>query len=112
MHTIWRYIERRRTNYSQWTEKVKHIGNYIDISKTYDFDFNVKRSLFNGRVNKLKANFGNLQSSILMNLFMSQCCSFYGSHLWKFCTNAYDKCCKAWNIAIRNLLHLPYNAHA
>ena len=39
----------------------------------------MKRSLFNGYVNKLKVNFGKLQSSILMNLFNSYCCSFYGS---------------------------------
>ena len=114
MHKIWRSIERRRTNYIQWTGKVKHLRNYIDISNTDDIDFNVKRSLFNGRVNKLKikANFLNLQSSILMNFFMAYCCSFYGSHLWTYCTNAFDKCCKAWNIAICNLLHLPYNAQA
>ena len=29
--------------------------------------------------------------------------------LWKCCTIEFDKNFKAWNIAIRNLLHLPYN---
>ena len=72
---------------------------------------NVKRSLFNGYVNKLKATFGNLQSSILMNICKSYCCSFYGSHLLKYCTNAFDKCRKACNSVIRNLLHLLYTAN-
>ena len=39
------------------------------------------------------------------------CCSFYGSHLWKFNSSGFDKCCKSWNIAVRILLGLPFNAH-
>ena len=46
--------------------KVKHIGTYIDNSNTGDIDCNVKISLFNGYVNKLRANLGNLKPS--MNL--------------------------------------------
>ena len=57
------------------------------------------------------SNFGKLQSKVLINLFKSYCCSFYGSHSWKFNSTGFDKCCKAWNIAIRKLLELPYNAH-
>ena len=57
------------------------------------------------------SNFGKLQSKVLINLFKSYCCSFYGSHLWKFNSTGFDKCCKAWNIAIRKLLELSYNAH-
>ena len=59
----------------------------------------------------MRSNFGMLQSNVLVNLFKSYCCSFYGSHLWKFNSTGFDKCCKAWNIAIRKLLELPYNAH-
>ena len=62
--------------YIQWTDKVKFQLKYIVNSNTYDIDFKMKRSLFNGYVNKLKAHFGNLQNSILMNLFKSYCCSF------------------------------------
>ena len=57
----------------------------------------------------MRSNFGMLQSNVLINLFKSYC-SFYGSHLWKFNSTGFDKCCKAWNIAIRTLLELPYNA--
>ena len=31
--------------------------------------------------------------------------------LWKFCSKRFDKICKSWNVAIRTLLKLPYNAH-
>ena len=57
------------------------------------------------------ANYGRLQTSVLINLFKSYCCSFYGSHLWKFNFTGFDKCCKSWNIAVRKLLHIPFNTH-
>ena len=59
----------------------------------------------------MKSNFGMLQSNVLINLFKSYCCSLYGSHLWKINYIGFDKCCKAWNMAMRKILGLPYNAH-
>ena len=35
----------------------------------------------------------------------------YSSHLWKFNSYGFDKICKSWNIAIRTLLQLRFNAH-
>ena len=43
--------------------------------------------------------YGRLQISVLINLFKSYCCSFYGSHLGK-----------SWSIAVRKLLHIDGNA--
>ena len=62
--------------YLQWT--VKHLGSYSDNLNIDNIYCNVGRSLFNDYVNKLKDNFCNLQSIILMNLFKSYCCSFMG----------------------------------
>ena len=28
-----------------------------------------------------------------------------------FCSKGFDKICKSWNVPIRTLLKLPYNAH-
>ena len=67
--------------------------------------------MFIGYVNKLRSNFRHLQTHILITLFKAYCCSFYGSQLWKFNSAGIDKCCKSWNIAVRTLLGLPYNAH-
>ena len=67
--------------------------------------------MFIGYVNKLGSNFGKLQSKFLINLFKLYCCSFHGSHLWKFNSIGFDKCCKAWNVVIHKLLGLTYNAH-
>ena len=44
-----------------------------------------------------------------MNLVKYDCCSFYGSILWKCNTPEFDQMCKTWNIAMRTLLKLPYN---
>ena len=62
-------------------------------------------------VNKLRSNYDTLQPHILINLFKSYCCSFYGSMLWKYNSEDFDKICKSWNIAIRTLLRLPFNTH-
>ena len=52
-----------------------------------------------------------MQPSVLANLFKAYCCSFYGSQLWKFNSSGFDKICKSWNIAVRLIIGLPYNAH-
>ena len=70
-----------------------------------------KKSMFIGYVNKLRSNFRHLQPHVVINLFKAYCCSFYGSQLWKFNSVGIDKCCKSWNIAVRTLQGLPYNAH-
>ena len=70
-----------------------------------------KKGMFIGYVNKLRSNYDTLQPHILINLFKSYCCSFYGSMLWKYNSEGFDKICKSWNIAIRILLRLPFNTH-
>ena len=67
--------------------------------------------MFIGYLNKLRSNFCKMQPSVLINLFKAYCCSYYGSQLWKFNSSRFDKICKSWNIAVRLILGLPYNAH-
>ena len=95
----------------KWNEKVRHLGNIIDKDCTELADCVFKKSMFIGYVNKLTSNFRHLQTHVLITLFKAYCCSFYGSQLWKFNSVGIDKCCKSWNIAVRTLLGLPYNAH-
>ena len=59
----------------------------------------------------MMANHSSLQPTVLINLFKSYCCSFYGSPLWKFNSIGFEKCYKSWNIAVRKLLHLPFKTH-
>ena len=95
----------------EWTDKVRHLGNFIDTTCTDYIDCITKKSYFIGYVNKLKVNLGKMTHNVLINLFKSYCCLFYSSHLWKFNSQGFDKICKSWNIAIRILLQLPFNAH-
>ena len=94
-----------------WTDNVVHLSNYINSACNDDVDCNIKKCFFIGYVNKLMANYGRLQTTVLINLFNSYCCCFYGSHLWKFNFTGFDKCCKSWNIVVRKLLHIPFNTH-
>ena len=44
-----------------------------------------------GFVNRVMANFGHLQSHILSQIFKTHCCTFYGSALWYFNSDGFDK---------------------
>ena len=92
-----------------WTDNIVHLDNNINSACNDDVDCNIKKSFFIGYVNNLMVNYGILQTSDLINLFKSYCSSFYGSHLWKFNSTGFDKCCKSWNIVVRKLLHIPFN---
>ena len=66
------------THVLKWLDKVKHLGNFNNTDCNEITDCNFKKSLFIGYLNKLGSNFGKLQSKVLINLFKSYCCSFYG----------------------------------
>ena len=72
----------------------------------------MKRSTFIGTVNKLMANFGHLQASVLSNIFKTFCCNFYGSPIWDFNSPGFRKICITWNIGVRTVLKLPFNTHS
>ena len=65
----------------QWANKVKHLGNIVQSSLSDDADCRFKRSMFIGYVNKLISKFSHLQPDVLINLFSTFWCSFYGSRL-------------------------------
>ena len=66
-----------------WVNDVRHLGNYINKSLSDKLDCQQKVSTFIGSVNKLNANFRNLQHDVIARLFKSYCCSFYGSQAWR-----------------------------
>ena len=71
----------------------------------------MKRSTFIGSVNKLMANFGYLQASVLSNIFKTCCCNFYGSPIWDFNSPGCRRICTTWNIGVRTAF-IPFNTHA
>ena len=66
-----------------WSNHVKHLGNTLSHNLNDEIDVQVKRGHFYGFVNTLCAKFkcvlGDL--NLATKLFMSYCCSFYGSQL-------------------------------
>ena len=61
----------------KWVNQIKHLGNYIDINDC------PHKNMFIVQVIKLCANFGCLQVSVLVRLFKTYCCTFYGSKMWQ-----------------------------
>ena len=95
----------------QWANEVKDLGNNVQSSLSDDRDCRFKRSMFFGYVNKLISKFGHLQPDVLINLFNTYCCSFYGSSLWHLYSSGFKSCLIAWNIGTRKVLNIPYRAH-
>ena len=86
-----------------WVNDVRHLGNYINKSLSAK-DCQQKLSTFIGSVNKLNANFRNLQHDAIARLFKSPCCSFYGSQAWRIDSPDYKRICIACNKSVRNIL--------
>ena len=67
--------------------------------------------MFIGYVNKLISKFGHLQPKVLLKLFNTYCCSFYGSSTLGLHSNIFNSCVTAWNIDVRKILGLPYTTY-
>ena len=72
---------------------------------------NITKSIFIGQVNKLCANFDCLQMSVLVCLFKTYCCTFYGSQMWQINSQYINRICTSWNKGVRRILNLPHDAH-
>ena len=91
--------------------QIKHLGNYIDRNLNDSIDCTHKRSILTGRVNKLCVNSGCLQMSVLVRLFKTYCCTFYGSQMWQIKSQSINSVCTSWNKSVRRILNLPHDAH-
>ena len=92
-----------------WQNKVKHVGNVINSSLTYDII--LKKQDFFHQVNKLIADYKGVCYDVLRELFAKKCNSFYGSQMWDLRTKHVESLIKAWNRAARRILELPYDSH-
>ena len=55
--------------------------------------------------------FGCLQMPVLVRLFKTYCCTFYGSQLWQINSQSINSVCSSWNKGVRRILNLPHDAH-
>ena len=95
----------------EWVNQIKHLGNYIDKNLNDIIDYTHTKFIFIGQVNKLCANFGCLQMSVLVRLFKTYCCTFYGSQMWQINSQAINSVCTSWNKGGRCILNLPHDAY-
>ena len=47
--------------------------------------------------------------SVLVRLFKTYCCTFYGSQMWQI--NSQSTMCTFWNKGVSRILNLPHDAH-
>ena len=95
-------------NKLSWVKSFKYLGINVNCNLSDSEDIMFKRSLFFTSVNMLMANFGCLSDNILIHLFSSYCCSFYGSQCWDLRNKDIVKMYSAYNKALRRILKLPY----
>ena len=58
--------------------------------------------------NKLISKFGHLQPHILINLFQTYCCSFFGSSTWRLNSAGFKSCTTAWNVGVGSTLTFEF----
>jgi hypothetical protein len=94
-----------------WSDQVKHLGNYICTTLDDDPDCKYKTSCFIGSSNKVIANFGYLCIATKWKLFTAYCTSYYGSQMWNLSCKYLPHLYIQWNKAVRRLMHLPARTH-
>ena len=77
----------------------------IDRNLNDGIDCTNKNYIFIGQVNKLCANFCCLKISVLVRLFKTYHCTFYGSQMWRFSSQSFNSVCTSWNKVVRRILN-------
>ena len=94
-----------------WNSKVKHLGNVLSYNMDEGLDVSLKRGDLASRVNKLMGSLQGASSDVLMKVFSSKCCHFYGSSAWRLRDNNIKDFETMYNRSVRRVLHLPYRTH-
>jgi hypothetical protein len=95
----------------EWSDHVKHLGNYVCTALDDDRDCKYKTSCFIGSSNKVIANFGYLSTATKWKLFTAYCTSYYGSQMWNLSCKYLSRLYVQWNKVVRRLMHLPAQTH-
>ena len=86
----------------------KHLGHTFQNSQNIiNFDAIIKD--IKVRSNIIVNQFRPISWQAKSTLFMSQCSSLYGCHLWNLDDNKIKELCTAWNVSSRNILGLDAN---
>jgi hypothetical protein len=71
----------------KWISHAKHLGNILSHDLSEGREIMAKKGDFVGRINTVMANLPNAPDEILLPLFKSQCCHYYGCQAWDFTHN-------------------------
>lgn len=94
-----------------WVKNTKYLGNYLDSDMTEKTDVRMKRSDMVYRVNHSIATLGKCKKEVMVNIFNSKCCHFYGTQAWNLHDNNILQFQTMWNRSIRRILELPVTTH-
>ena len=95
-----------------WVNEIKHLGTVITNDQdVMASDIMQKRAIYINRNNELIQEFHFAHASTLIKINNSFNTSFYGSVLWDLFGTEAKRLEKSWNVSLRKILRLPYNAH-
>ena len=94
-----------------WVTKVNHLGNILSCNLSDADDINIKIGQLYSQCNKLIAAFPSGSRSVMSNLFIKYCTSFYGAQAWDLSKPCINNLYVAWNKSVRRILKLPYCTH-
>lgn len=95
----------------RWEKQAKHLGNVIACDLSEKADGRLKKSDLVGRVNVIVGSLHELSSDIILKMFASQCCHYYGTQTWQLYEPVLRDFTTMWNRCVRRLLSLPNRTH-
>ena len=94
-----------------WVKQVKHLGHTLQTDNSMKIDICLKRGAYIGKVNSILQEFYYADSSVLMKLIGSYCCSMYGSNVWDLFSPESQKLYRSYNVTLRTVYGLPRTTH-
>ena len=99
-------------NVLPWVNKISHLGTTITNEKdVMAKDIMQKRAGFINRNNELQQEFYFAHPRSLMKINGIYNTSFYGCVLWNQFGKEMERVDKSWNVSLRRMMRIPFNAH-
>ena len=84
---------------------------YATKSPDTKTDLLQKRGIFFDSVHKIQNQFGSYHPDMVMKLIGMYCTSMYGSSLWEYYSDEFQKLTRSWNTVTKMVYKLPYATH-
>ena len=94
-----------------WADDVKHLGNYVAYNLSEKKEIEMKKADLIGRVNFVLGRYGAFPLPVLIRIFNSQCCHFYGAQAWLLSDPAVSRFHTLYNRCLRRVCRLPAMTH-